>query len=89
MGRLRIAYFTWVRSRMLFGKCCYGAHFTKPENDKVDPLPDNSVCERERNWRAYVRIRDGNPVWMPAAYPDTEKNKANYRLSVKSSYLRM
>lgn len=52
------------------GSCCNVSHFKRPNildnvidqlDGKGEPLPDADVCERERAWREYVRIRDCNP----------------------------
>ena len=46
------------------GSCCHDSHF----DDNWNPLPDYKVCERERYWRNYVRLRDGKPDWPFVSY---------------------
>lgn len=42
------------------GRCCPGDHYTvELGSHKPIPKPDDHVCERERRWRKYTRIRDG------------------------------
>lgn len=41
--------------------CCANSHEFYNSALKVIPKPDEFVCERERAWREYVRIRDNNP----------------------------
>jgi hypothetical protein len=38
--------------------CVCPTHF----NMAGDPLPDDSVCDRERAWRRYVKVRDSGNV---------------------------
>ncbi len=40
------------------GSCCGYDHFMDKEGLRVQK-PDSSVCDRERSWRDYVRLRDG------------------------------
>lgn len=44
--------------------CCRGLHVDRHKNEA---LPDIKVCERERRWRTYVRIRDGIEHPAPSA----------------------
>jgi len=44
------------------GPCCKGAHeYYNNEKSQIIFKPDHLVCDRERAWRRYVRIRDNNP----------------------------
>lgn len=58
--KLRRLFLEWLALRPDDEKkpCCQGYHFTTREY--WDPLPDSVVCDREKAWRAYVRVRDGN-----------------------------
>jgi hypothetical protein len=59
------AYLNWQNAMPLPGEsCCKIDHFI----DGV-ALPDNKVCQRERLWRRYVRLRDSDPNWMPGLLP--------------------
>lgn len=40
------------------GNCCSSSHY---RDDR--PMLDEHVCERERAWRDYVRLRDHNPAY--------------------------
>lgn len=44
------------------GSCCGNSHFIMIEDGsryfKEVPKPDANVCNRERAWRDYVRVRD-------------------------------
>jgi hypothetical protein len=56
MTDLRKAFLHWVAERPDANrKCCEGPHYSLPG---WEPLPDSLVCDREKAWRAYVRIRD-------------------------------
>lgn len=39
------------------GDCCKGSHFMTENGIQVE-RPDHMVCEREKAWRSYCRIRD-------------------------------
>lgn len=56
------AFDHWKSFRPFEGHpCCSGTHDTDPSFYGDTPRPDASVCDRERAWREYVRIRDANP----------------------------
>lgn len=38
--------------------CCMNSHYKKTEIGTFEELPDEDVCERERAWRKYCRLRD-------------------------------
>lgn len=58
MSPVRKAFLRWVALRPDPGKkCCEPPHYTLPG---WEPLHDDFVCERERAWRDYVRLRDRN-----------------------------
>lgn len=53
--RERRAY-TFVEAGHWDGNCCTMMHFSQ---DTGAHLADDLVCDRERAWRDYIRIRDG------------------------------
>lgn len=62
MMTVQEAYFMWRRH--LEGKgyiCCSKSHCYFDDRDGFVPKADEDVCERERAWRIYVRLRDNNP----------------------------
>lgn len=64
MGKLKDAYDKWAKSKAIGsgGVCCAAGHYIY-NYGSFDHKPDESVCERERAWREYVRLRDQNPNW--------------------------
>lgn len=42
------------------GECCNRSHVAPDPSDRKIflPKPDSEVCERERTWRKYIRLRD-------------------------------
>jgi hypothetical protein len=63
----RIAYEAWRKLQPEDGEaCCNLDHWRGKEvrgEFIVGSLQDDLVCERERAWRKYVRLRDGNPFF--------------------------
>ena len=60
MGKLKDALTAWSDTMKLldkYGRCCYRQHAPVAGEGWY---PDEKVCLRERAWRAYVRLRDGN-----------------------------
>lgn len=44
------------------GPCCRGSHeYYNSQKSQIMFKPDHMVCEREKAWRRYVRLRDNNP----------------------------
>lgn len=44
------------------GPCCKASHeYFNSQKNSISFKPDHMVCDRERAWRRYVRIRDNNP----------------------------
>lgn len=42
--------------------CCKGSHeYYSNSKSQIVFKPDHLVCDRERAWRRYVRLRDNNP----------------------------
>jgi hypothetical protein len=65
MSKLSEAFEKWARLQpQQNGSCCMHSHFNI---DGDTPLPDDLVCDRERAWREYVRLRKGNAYWLPKA----------------------
>lgn len=62
MTPLRRAYLQWLALRPEPGrKCCDHPHYYVGASEK--PLGDCGVCDREKAWREYVRLRDGDPEY--------------------------
>ena len=61
MTTLQMALRKWMALQPQHGKsCCAGSHFVTVSPMTVEPRRDDDVCPRERAWREYVRLRDGN-----------------------------
>lgn len=44
------------------GPCCKGSHeYYSTHKSQIMFKPDHMVCDREKAWRRYVRLRDNNP----------------------------
>lgn len=44
------------------GTCCKASHeYYNAQKSQIMFKPDHLVCDRERAWRRYVRLRDNNP----------------------------
>jgi hypothetical protein len=44
------------------GSCCKASHeYYNSQKRQITFKPDHLVCEREKAWRRYVRLRDNNP----------------------------
>lgn len=44
------------------GPCCKASHeYYNSQKSQITFKPDHMVCDRERAWRRYVRLRDNNP----------------------------
>jgi hypothetical protein len=42
--------------------CCHQSHeYYNSDKKMIVPKCDERVCERERAWRNYVRVRDNDP----------------------------
>jgi hypothetical protein len=58
MSAVLKAYFDWVVISP--ENCDCDRHWrVMPEAERAEIKPDDMVCERERAWRKYVRVRDG------------------------------
>lgn len=54
-----LAYRRWAHFQPCGnGNCCSSSHY---RDDR--PMLDEHVCEREKAWRDYVRLRDCNPAY--------------------------
>ena len=54
-----LAYKRWAHYQPFDnGNCCSSSHY---RDDR--PMLDEFVCEREKAWRDYVRLRDCNPSY--------------------------
>lgn len=63
---LQRAYFDWKELQPEPNKPCCHIDHNQPRCDEFGELisePDELVCEREKAWRRYVRLRDGNSYW--------------------------
>lgn len=49
--------------------CCTQPNSSGHYDRQGDPLPDDMVCDRERAWRDYVRLRDVRNVYVSHQRP--------------------
>lgn len=69
-GALRAAWKRFCDAQPKKGEsCCFQGRHESFQSSARDDMPfytiepDEQVCERERAWRQYVRIRDNNPYY--------------------------
>ena len=48
----------FIEPKRMDGVCCLHNHYMTYGGKSV-PRPDSQVCDRERAWRKYCRLRDG------------------------------